>query len=59
MELKTLVVKLLNDVMEKTNTQMGNIKVKIENIKKWQMENIITEMNTIEAINNLLDEAEY
>lgn len=55
-EFKTLVIRMLNDfrrgvdeLNENVNKDIGNIKRKIENIKKNQSErkNTLTEMNTL------------
>ena len=57
---KALVTLMLNDVSENFNREMGNTKIKIENIKKNQSEinSTLTEMkNTLQGINTA-DEAE-
>ena len=66
-EFKMLIIRMFNELRggvdelsENFNKEIGNIKIEIENTEKNQseMKNTITEMNTLEEINSILDEAE-
>ena len=53
-EFKTLVIRMLTDLSENFNKEIGNIKIELESMKKNQSEI----KNTLQSINNGVGEVE-